>query len=114
MIEVLQKSDFYISIYSQTLFEASCLGIPAVYYKKDNEIKDPPFDAKSELVTVSNVEDMQQAFYDFQNGDKRYDEFLSKEVMEKYVGPLDGKNLERNLDFIHTLLNKSTQEGSNA
>jgi len=114
MVEVLQKSDFYISINSQTLFEASCLGIPAVYYKKDNEIKDPPFDAKSELVTVSNVEDMQQAFYDFQNRHKRYDEFLCKEIMEKYIGPLDGKNLERNLDFIHTLLDKSTQESSNA
>lgn len=113
MKEVLQKSDFYISIYSQTLFEASCLGIPVVYYKKDNEIMDPPFDSKSELVTVSTIEDMVQAFYDFQCEDRRYDGFLNRTVMEKYIGPLDGKNLERNLDFIHKLLDKSKQESQN-
>ena len=35
MVEVLQKTDLYISISSQTLFEASSLGIPVIYYKKD-------------------------------------------------------------------------------
>ncbi len=76
MKEVLEKSDFYISIYSQTLFEASCLGIPVVYYKKDTEIMNPPFDNNSELVTIENIDDMVQAFYDFKNEHERYSAFF--------------------------------------
>ncbi|QOY54071.1 hypothetical protein HUE87_09295 [Candidatus Sulfurimonas marisnigri] len=105
MKTVLKKTDFYVSIYSQTLFEASCLGIPVIYYKKDNEIMMPPFDNNSELVTVSTVEDFIEAFDDFQNKNKRYDAFLDRTNMEKYIGPLDGKNLDRNLQFIYKLLN---------
>ncbi len=105
--QVLEETDFYISIYSQTLFEASCLGIPVVYYKKDQEILDPPFDNKSELVTVDSVPGLKQAFLDFKEGDTRYDAFLSRTTMEKYIGPLDGRNLERNLSFIYKLLDKS-------
>lgn len=104
--EVLQKTDLYISIYSQTLFEASCLGIPVIYYKKDKEYLDPPFDKKSELVTVESVDDLRQAVLDFKQTNPRFDKFLDKSVMEKYIGPLDGKNLERNLDFIYGLLGK--------
>jgi spore coat polysaccharide biosynthesis predicted glycosyltransferase SpsG len=104
MKAVLEKTDFYISLYSQTLFEASCLGIPCLYYKNDCEIIDPPFDAKSELVTVDNVDDLVQAIADFRSGHKRYDAFLQRSVMEKYIGPLDGGNLERNMTFIYDLL----------
>lgn len=107
MLEVLRKTDLYISIYSQTLFEASCLGIPVVYYKKDTEVINPPFDNNSELVTIASIEDMVQAFYDFKNHDKRYDGFLDRKVMEKYIGPLDGNNLQRNIDFIYELMEKS-------
>ncbi len=102
--EVLRKTDLYISIYSQTLFEASCLGIPVIYYKKDKEFLDPPFDKKSELVTAVSVDDLRQAFLDFKQSNSRFDAFLDKSTMEKYVGPLDGKNLKRNLDFIYDLL----------
>lgn len=104
---ILNKTDFYISIYSQTLLEASCLGIPVVYYKKDQEFLDPPFDSNSELVTVNTVTAFKQAFLDFKAGHPRYDGFLDKTVMEQYIGPLDGKNLERNLNFIYALLDKS-------
>jgi hypothetical protein len=104
--EVLRKTDLYISIYSQTLFEASCLGIPVIYYKKDKEFLDPPFDKKSELVTAESVYDLRQVFLDFKQTNPRFDEFLDKSVMEKYIGPLDGKNLERNLDFIYGLSDK--------
>jgi hypothetical protein len=104
MAEVLQKTDLYISIYSQTLFEASCLGIPVIYYKKDKEFLDPPFDKKSELVTVESAGDLRQAFLDFKANHSRFNTFLDKSVMEKYVGPLDGQNLERNLSFIYSLL----------
>jgi hypothetical protein len=104
MRTVLDETDFYISIYSQTLFEASCLGIPCVYHKNDREIIDPPFDGKSELVTTYNVVDLEQAILDCLAGSSRFDAFLERSVMEKYIGPLDGGNLERNLDFVRQLL----------
>lgn len=107
---VLEKTDFYISLYSQTLFEASCLGIPCLYYKNDSEILDPPFDGSSELVTVDNVDDLVEAIADFRSGNERYDAFLQRSVMEKYIGPLDGGNLERNLNFIYEILVKSQVE----
>ena len=106
MSNVFEKTDFFISIYSQTLFEASCMGIPCLYYKKDTEIMDPPFDGNSELVTVENVDDLVDAILDFRSGNPRYAQFLEKSVMEKYIGPLDGKNLERNMDFVYGLLDK--------
>lgn len=105
MREVLDESDLFISIYSQTLFEASCLGIPTIYHKRDQEVMDPPFDGKSELVTTHDRSDLLQALRDFLKDDVRYKDFLDKSVMEKYVGPLDGKNLKRNFDFILGLLN---------
>lgn len=104
MAEVFENTDLYISIYSQTLFEASCLGIPVIYYKKDKEILSPPFDQKSELVTVNSIETLKQAFIDFQSKHQRFEPFLDKSIMEKYVGHLDGKNLERNLAYIRGLL----------
>jgi len=104
MLQVLQRADFFISIYSQTLFEASCLGIPCLYYKKDTEIMDPPFDGNSELVTVTNVDDLVIAIEDYRAEHARYDAFLERTVMEKYIGPLDGGNLDRNLNFIYQLL----------
>jgi hypothetical protein len=82
------------------LFEASCLGVPALYYKKDTEIMLPPFDGQSELVIVDNVPDLVKALEDFREGDGRFDAFLRRDVMEKYIGPLDGRNLERNLEYI--------------
>lgn len=110
MIDFFETTDLYISIYSQTLFEASCLGIPVIYYKKDKEVMNPPFDEKSELVTVDSMEDLKQAFFDFQDCNKRFDKFLDKSVMEKYVGYLDGGNLDRNLDFIYKLLGTTSTD----
>jgi hypothetical protein len=50
MREVFDESDLFVSIYSQTLFEASCLVIPVIYHKM---IKiGSPFDCQSELVTT--------------------------------------------------------------
>jgi hypothetical protein len=109
---VLERADFYISIYSQTLFEASCLGVPTLYYRKDTEIMFAPFDGKSELVTVDNVDDLVRALEDFQAGGSRFDAFLRREVMEKYIGPLDGRCLERNLLQIDKLLFQDAQEAA--
>ncbi len=65
---------------------------------------DLPFDGHSELVTIDNVDNLLKAFSDFQSGDKRFDAFLDKSVMGKYIGPLDGKNLERNRAVVYDLL----------
>lgn len=107
MRTVLDDTDLFISIYSQTLFEASCMGIPVIYHKNDREIIDPPFDGKSELVTTFDVSDLEQALQDFLMGSNRFDAFLDKSVMEKYIGPLDGNNLEHNFDFVIGLLEHS-------
>jgi len=106
MKKVLERSDFYISIYSQTIFEASCMGIPCLYYKKDVEILDPPFDGQSELVTVGDINALVQAIEDLRSDSERFAAFLKRSVMEKYLGPLDGKNGDRNLEFIFEILRK--------
>lgn len=104
MQNVLEKTDFYISTYSQTLFEASCLGVPALYYKNDLEVIDAPYDGNSELVTAKNKDELETAVNDFFCASPRYDCFLNQAVMEKYIGPLDGKNLQRNLNYVYSLV----------
>lgn len=104
--ELLLDVDFYITAQSGTVFEASSLGIPALYYKKDSEIFQPPFDGKFELVTAFSVEDLAQKIELFYENDPIYNAFRDKKVLEKYVGPLDGKNTERNVDFIYSLVFK--------
>jgi hypothetical protein len=104
MREVLEKSDLYISLYSQTLFEASCMGIPVIYHKNDSEICHPPFDNNSELVTTKDSNDLYNKIIDFFNNHDRFNKFLDKSIMEKYIGHLDGLNLERNINFINSLI----------
>jgi len=108
MVTVLEETDFFVTIYSQTLFEASCMGIPVVYHKCDREIMDPPFDGKSELVMTFDVPELEEALTDFLSGSTRFDAFMNKKIMEKYIGPLDGKNLERNMDFVLNLLSQES------
>ena len=76
------------------------MGIPVIYYKKDTQVLNAPFDGHSELVTVCDITSLMLALNDFQKGHIRFDAFLDRTVMQKYVGPLDGKNLERNMNFI--------------
>jgi hypothetical protein len=101
---ILERTDFYISIYSQTLIEAACLGIPSVYYKKDTETLFAPFDGESELVTANSTAGMVTALRDFLAGHERFKAFLRRETLEKYIGPLDGQNLTRNLQRIYDSL----------
>lgn len=110
MKTVIMQADLYISIYSQTLFEASSVGVPSIYYRKDNEIMSPPFDGKSELVTVNSIDDLTIALHDFQQAHERFEKFLCPAVMGKYIGPLDGRNLERNINFIRKILRGSQFE----
>ena len=104
MKDVYEKADFFISIYSQALFEASCFGMPVLYYKNDTQYFHPPFDGESEIVTAFTPEDLIKKIEAFYHRDKIYDTFKRKEIMEKYVGPLDGQNLKRNMDFIYSLV----------
>ncbi len=107
MKDIFSGADYFITIYSQTLFEASCLGIPVLYYKKDTQVNHPPFDGKSELVTAFCLSDLIDKIERFYNKDPIYEAFLDKKVMEKYVGCLDGKSTDRNIDFIYSLLEPS-------
>ena len=102
--ELLLDVDFYITSQSGTVFEASSLGIPVLYYKKDSEVFQSPFDGESELVTAFSVKDLVQKIELFYENDPIYNAFRDKKIMEKYVGPLDGKNTERNIDFIYSLV----------
>ncbi len=106
MIDVFHNCDLYISIASQTLFEASCLGIPVIYYKNDREVLNAPFDSRSELPTFHSSEGLAKALRDFSNSIDEFGNFQDRKVMEKYVGPLDGLNLSRNLEFIALLTSK--------
>jgi hypothetical protein len=110
MQQLLARADCYISLYSGTLFEAACLGIPALYYKKDTEIMAPPFDGASELVTADTPDELARKLELFYDHDSIFDAFRERNVLEKYVGPLDGNNLERNLKFIYSLLNVIPQK----
>lgn len=101
MASVFATSDVYVSIDSQTLFEASCMGVPVIYHRKSNETKFAPFDAKCELVTTSDVAGLISAIDDLAHGARRFAPFLDRRVMEAYVGPLDGLNTERNLAWIY-------------
>jgi hypothetical protein len=104
MRAVLHETDLFISIYSQTLFEASCMGIPVIYYRVGDVFKYPPFDGRAELVTVDTVEALAGAIEDFRSGSSRFSPFLDRDVMATYIGPLDGRNLERNVQFSYDVL----------
>lgn len=101
--EIISEADFYITIFSQTIFEASCFGIPAIYYKKDTQFIHEPFDGKSELITANDITELQEKIDLFYNGSNVYDSFIEKSIIEKYIGPIDGKNTRRNMDFIMEL-----------
>lgn len=103
-IELIQRADFYLSIYSGTLFEASLLGIPVLYYKKDTALLNPPYDGNSELVTASAVQELVEKLELFYQSAPLFRPFNERSVMEKYIGPLDGKNLQRNIDFISRII----------
>jgi len=102
--EVIKKADLYISIYSQTLFEASCMGVPVIYYKKDTQVVHKPFDGHSELVTAFDSEGLLLILERFLNRDPLFERFKQKEVMQQYVGFIDGGNTKRNVDYILNLV----------
>lgn len=107
MIDVLQETDLYISIYSQTVIEAATLGIPTLYYKIDNEMMHPPFEFGSELLIVCCKDNLDLILDNFYKSMDLFQPFLKLDVLEKYIGPLDGKNLKRNINHIEQIINGS-------
>jgi rRNA-processing protein FCF1 len=103
---LIKQADLYISLYSQTIFEAACHGIPVIYYKKDTQFINKPFNLNSELVTATDINSLQEKIYLFYNGSNIFDAILSKPVLEKYIGPLDGNCRQRNIEFINRLVNE--------
>ncbi len=103
--DAARTADLYISIGSQTLFEASCLGIPVIYHKNDTQLLHKPFNGNSELVTSFSVRDLKEKVVAFYEGSRIFDPFLDRNIMERYVGPLDKNSLQRNIDLIYTLAN---------
>ena len=96
--------DVYISTYSQTLFEVASLGKPVIYFKKDTEVLGPPFNGNSELITAKNEAELLSHLDKIINGSDYSYATLERATIEKYFGYLDGKNLERNLNFINEIL----------
>ncbi|WP_426668529.1 hypothetical protein ACPPVU_20185 [Mucilaginibacter sp. McL0603] len=105
--ELIVKADLYISFFSQTIFEASCLGIPVIYYKKDTHFMHEPFNNKSELMTATNEIELMHLFQLFYEKSPEFELFKSKDVMKKYIGYLDGNNTSRNVEFIRNLVNSN-------
>jgi hypothetical protein len=106
--EIIQRADLYITFYSQTVFEASCLGIPVIYYKNDTQEVNRPFNGCTELVTARTINELKEKIRLFYADSDIFTPFLQREVMEEYVGPLDGLSTKRNIDFMFSLVKNSS------
>ena len=84
------------------------MGIPVMYYKNDREIISAPFNSDSELVTAQSPGEIEAMVMAFLRGDSIFNDFLSRDVIEKYIGPIDGGNLDRNIHFIYQLVDNSS------
>ncbi len=104
MIDVLRRADLYISTYSQTLFEAASIGIPVIYFKNHREFLHPLFDLKSELPSAVDKATLAALLLEYTNGSCTLHRFCERGLLEKYVGPIDGKNTERNVAQIFKML----------
>jgi hypothetical protein len=113
MASVFKGSNIYISTCSQTLFEASVFGIPVVYYQNDTEIHDPPFDGSGKLVIAKNIDQLAEFIDKTVLDSTIFNGFISRTEMEKYIGPLDGKCLERNLDFLKSMIDTTYTPSGN-
>ncbi len=101
---LIAKTDIYISIYSQTLFEALSLGIPSIYYKNENQIMLAPFSEDSQLTIARSKEKLHELILSFYSEGDLIKNRVSREELELLIGPLDGKNLKRNLNFIERII----------
>ena len=104
LLDYFAKLNLYISFYSQTLLEASAMGVPVIYFKFDEEDLYPPFDSKSELVTAESRAKLFELIKDFNSDVKIFRNFMNPATLEKYIGFVDGGNLQRNIKAIEGML----------
>ena len=106
VVNFLNNVDLYITFYSQTLFEASCLKIPCIYFVNHREEIQEPFGLGTPFYSASNIDGLVSQIERIYSANS--EETLIPDIadLEHYVGPLDGKNTQRNLLFINSLLLK--------
>lgn len=102
--DVIKKADLYISNWSTSNFEAAALGIPVIYYKKDKMIFHKPFDGDSEMPAARNQSELKKLIDLFLEKPCNLSLFCNREILEKYMGPLDGYNVERVYSFLEKVL----------
>jgi hypothetical protein len=108
--DFLIGSDVYISFYSQTLLEASCMGISAIYHKADREIIQSPFDGNSGLRMTRTINELVEAIDDSDSNRVVFDSFKLRKNLEEFIGPLNGENVLNNLKFIKELVSRKEFE----
>ena len=104
LVDYFSKLNLYVTFYSQTILEASAMGVPAIYFKVDEEDLHPPFDSKSEVVTAKSRADLFKLMKDFNSDSQVYRNFMDPATLEKYIGFIDGGNLQRNIKAIEGML----------
>ena len=75
-----------------------------MYHQNDTEIHDPPFDGSGKLVITKNIDQLAEFIDRTELDSTIFNGFISRAEMEKYIGPLDGKCLERNLAFLKSMI----------
>jgi hypothetical protein len=104
LVDYFSKLNLYVSFYSQTILEASAFGVPAIYFKFDEEDLHPPFDCNSEVVTAKSRAELFELMKDFNSDSQAYRNFMDPATLEKYIGFIDGGNLQRNIKAIEGML----------
>ena len=78
--------------------------IPSIYFVNHREEVQEPFGPDTPFQSASNVESLLCLIDKIFDGDLKDEIIPSKKRLEYFIGPLDGRNLERNLLFIENLL----------
>ena len=102
----LTNASLFITFYSQTLFEASCLGIPVIYFINHREEIQEPFGPESPFPSATDVDGLVLNIENTIKMEIKGKSVGNKVILEHYIGPLDGMNTQRNIAFIDSILPK--------
>jgi hypothetical protein len=106
--DIISNYDIYITSTSGSIFEAAlAAGKYCISYICNGTKMDPPFDGNSELMTARNPGELRRIVKDIMVEKVYTKEFNKKEVLEKYIGPLDNSN-ERIYNFLNKIMNKES------
>jgi hypothetical protein len=104
------RADLYITTYSTSLIEAAAAGLPVIYYRVNPQRLHPPFsgDPFIEQRTAASPGELSAILDDAPTG------FASKEERldwaERYLGPLDGRSVERILSAVERTAHVKTRQ----